>query len=428
MTKKEMVAYLEGVNGKTIKLGLENVTALMEALGWPDEGQRIIHITGTNGKGSVCEMMSQILQQGGYKVGTFNTPYFNVHNECIRINNEMISDDMLFELMNQIEPVLKQLESEDRLPSGFEILTALALLYFKNMKVDFVILEVGLGGRLDATNVIKSSILTIITKIAMDHQGFLGNSLEDIAREKSGIIKKHGLVLVPEQASNVMDIIKSKCIEQKAKLNTLKSNEIKDIELSENGIVFKYKEESYKLSMAGKYQAYNASIAIEAMRLLKAYGYLPVSNEQIKKGIEVTKWTGRFEKVTEKPLCFLDGAHNVDGILALTETIEMLPKRRTIAIIGMLKDKEIDAMLKIIMPYIDTCIVTKPLNPRAEDTKILAQKVKGYIDEVYIREEIKEAYELALEQVHENEEVQIIGYGSLYMIGELRKIIIEEAE
>lgn len=423
MTKAEAMDYLEGVNGKTIKLGLGPITALMEALNWPDKQLKIIHITGTNGKGSVCEMMSQCLQCAGYTVGTFNSPYFEVCNECIRINNQMISDEVLLRLMNQVEPILHQLAQQEIEPSGFEILTALALLYFKEMQVDFVILEVGLGGRLDATNVIGKSLLTIVTKIAKDHQNFLGDSLEDIAREKAGIIKPDGIVLMPVQEASVMKVIENKCKEQNAAYHTLSVYDVQSIEMNEKGICFIYKEESYRLGMMGKYQAYNGSLAIEAIHLLKVYQGVQISEQHIKAGLERTLWPGRFEKMMDQPLCFIDGAHNVDGILALVDTLKTLPKRKTIAIVGMLRDKEVDEMLKVIMPYIDTCIVTKPLNPRAEEVEVLAQKVNHYIDEVYMREYIEEAYQLAMKLAACGEQVQIIAFGSLYMLGKLRNII-----
>ena len=426
MTKEEVIQYLDGVNGKTIKLGLGPITALMEALDWPDKDLKIIHITGTNGKGSVCEMLSQMLQCGGYKVGTFNTPYFETHNECIRINNEMISDKTLLRLMNQIEPILHELAKAELLTSGFEILTALALLYFKEAQVDFVILEVGLGGRLDATNVIQKSILTIITKIAMDHQNFLGNSLEAIAKEKAGIIKKEGIVLMPIQEEGVMEVVKAKCKEQQAIYHTLSTCDIKAIEVKEDGVRFNYKEETYRLRMLGKYQAYNASLAIEAVQLLKRYQGIQMANEQIKEGLKQAIWAGRFEKVMTHPLCFIDGAHNVDGVLALADTLKALPKRETIAIVGMLRDKETHKMLEVIMPYIDTWIVTKPLNPRAKEVTQLAQKIKCYTHKVYGRERIEDAYQLAKELADKNEQAQIIAFGSLYMLGQLRVVIREE--
>ena len=424
MTLEEVKHYLEGVNGKQIKLGLGPMKALMEALEWPDKTLKIIHVAGTNGKGSVCEMMSQILQCAGYKVGTYNTPYFEEPNECIRINNEMISDTQLLNYMNQIEPILNRLNQKEMMPSGFEILTALAFLYFSNEKVDYVILEVGLGGRLDATNIIEHSELSVITKIAMDHQNFLGNSLGAIASEKAGIIKTNGWVVTPVQEERVMDVISKQCKKMSASLNKMLPNEIEYIKVTDDKVDFFYQGEQYSLSMSGKYQAYNASLAIKAIETLKEYRGLHIEPHQIKEGLKQTKWAGRFEKVKASPLFFIDGAHNVDGIRGLAETLEALPKKKTIAIVGILRDKEVDEMLKIIAPLIDTFIVTKPLNPRAMEVEELAQKIKPYTNQVYIKEEIREALDLALTLASEQIDQQILGFGSLYMLGRLRKLIL----
>lgn len=445
MTLEEVRAYLDGVNGKQIKLGLGPITALMEALNWPDEGQRIIHVTGTNGKGSVCEMVSQIIQCAGYRVGTFNTPYFTVQNECVRINNKMISDEDLLEVMNQIEPILKQLEARGMLPTGFEILTAIALLYFKKEKADFVILEVGLGGRLDATNVIRKSELSVITKIALDHQNFLGNSLEEITKEKVGIIKPNGTLIMPEQDDKIMAVVKAKCEELKAKLVMMKPSEIQILDRShvylnnvkshtkvnalqeqQAGILFTFQGTKYQLSMYGRYQAYNASLAISIIEQLNKQSSLSISKDCITEGLLKTQWAGRFEKVCSEPLCFLDGAHNVDGIEALRDTLKHLPRRETIAIVGILRDKEIEAMLEVISPYINAWVVTRPLNPRAEVPEVLAEKIKKYSSQIFIKEEIKEAYELARNLAQGESNTQIVGFGSLYMLGSLRKMILKD--
>ena len=429
MTKIEAMRYLEGVNGKQIKLGLGPMTALMEALDWPDSGLKIIHVTGTNGKGSVSQMMSQILQCSGYKVGIYNTPYFDQPNECVCINGEMILDKDLLDYMNQVEPILKDLEEKEMLPSGFEILTAVALLYFRDRLVDFVILEVGLGGRLDATNVIRKSYLSIITKIAMDHKNFLGDTLAAIAGEKAGIIKEKGLVVTPMQDEEVMQVFRSQCHKQEAQLMTMQPQDIEVVEVREDSIHFSYKHEQYSLGISGKYQAYNASLVIKAVEVLNEQYGLEIHKKVVEEGLSSIKWPGRFEKVMNKPICFIDGAHNVDGMVALAETLEALPKRKTIAIIGILKDKEVDEMLKIIASHIDVFIVTKPLNPRAMACNILAQKIKEYTEEVYIEEEIDEALKLALAMANlamakQQEDTQILGCGSLYMLGRLRKIIV----
>ena len=424
MTLEDVKAYLEGVNGKEIKLGLEPMTALMEALNWPDENLKIIHITGTNGKGSVSCMIQQILIEAGYKIGMFNSPYFEKPNECIRVNEKMIPDEVLIHYMTKLEPIIRTLDQKGLRPSGFELLTAIALLYFKDEKADFVVLEVGLGGRLDATNVIKQSALSIITKIAKDHMQFLGETLVSIAKEKAGIIKTNGCVILAKQ-EEVMEVIEEKCALMKATLKVVDKEKATLINLSESSLSFQYENQSYHLNIGGTYQMENAVMAIEAIGMLNERYKLGVHIDSVHQGLTKAKWQGRFEVVNKNPMCIIDGAHNVDGIIALKNTICGLPKRKRIAIVGMLRDKEVDEMLQIIEPYMDVFIVTTPLNPRAMKADDLAQKIKAYHKPVYIEEEIEAAYKKARSLLKEDHDDQIIGFGSLYMIGQLRKVIKE---
>ena len=426
MTREEVLTYLEGVNGKEIKLGLRQIRALMERLNHPDEHLQIIHITGTNGKGSVSQFISQILQQAGYTVGCFNSPYFEVPNECIRINDEMILDDELIGYMEHMEPHIKVLQEKGIELSGFELLTALALLYFYKKRVDFVILEVGLGGLLDATNVISKSLVSVITKISVDHKDFLGSTLADIATQKAGIIKRNGLVIAPEQAQEVMKVIDDACHKEGAHIEWMRRDSIKDVVVQEEGTTFKIGNTHYKLQMIGSHQAYNCAIAIKVIEVLREKKVLIVSNEQIQKGIYKTKWPGRFEKMSSKPKIFIDGAHNLDGIKSLAQTISQLKKCYSIGIIGILRDKEVDEMLSVICPQFDVLIVTTPNNPRAMAAEVLAEKIKQYSCEVYIDTKIQNALERALDLVDKHSEAQIIGFGSLYMIGELRHLILEK--
>ena len=424
ITKEEAIAYIEGANGKEIHLGLEVMEALMDLLDWPSENQKIIHVTGTNGKGSVCEILSQILQSEGYRVGAFNSPYFDKPNECIRINGEQISDEQLTQYVSQLLPVVEQLEEKNLKPSGFELLTAIALLYFKDNQADYTILEVGLGGRLDATNAIQSSILSIITKVAIDHKNFLGETLEAIAKEKAGIIKEKGLVVMSKQEESVMKVIEHVIEKQNAKLYTMEPQDVKLIQVTEQMQWFRYKKEAYCLNMIGTYQVYNASLAIEAIKVLNQHGLAQVHKAAIKNGLSRVYWAGRFEKMMEHPLCFIDGAHNVDGIAALAETLKKLKKRKTIAIVGILRDKEVEQMISIIGPQIEQFIVTRPLNPRAMEPEKLGKLLMPY-GKVYIEEKIDKALDLAMELAYEIEESQILGFGSLYMIGELRKCLLK---
>ena len=426
MKREEAIRYLEEVNGKNIKLGLEQIQALMEKINRPDEKLQIIHIAGTNGKGSVSQFISQILQQAGYTVGCFNSPYFQVPNECIRINDEMISDDELIRYMDRLEPSIKALRKENLGPSGFEVLTTLAFWYFYEKKVDFVILEVGLGGALDATNVINQSLVSVLTKISIDHKDFLGDTLEAIALQKAGIIKANGLAIAPEQDEVVMKVINETCRHQGAKLEWMKPVNMKEVEVNEEGTTFEMEGLKYKLQMIGSHQAYNCSLALKVVNVLKERKVIAVTNEQIQQGVYKVKWPGRWERMLISPNVFIDGAHNVDGIKSLAQTMDQLKKDYTIGIVGILRDKEVDEMLSIICPRFDVMIVTTPHNPRALLAEVLAEKMKQYPCEVYTENEIQNALEHALHLAKHQVETQIIGFGSLYMIGTLRHLLVQK--
>lgn len=426
MKREEAIGYLEGVNGKDIKLGLEQIEELMKKINRPDEKLQIIHIAGTNGKGSVSQFISQILHQAGYIVGCFNSPYFEVPNECVRINNEMISDDELIYYMNRLEPSIKVLRKENLGPSGFEILTALALWYFYEKKVDFVILEVGLGGALDATNVINKSLVSVLTKIAVDHKDFLGDTLEAIALQKAGIIKPNSLVIAPEQDEVVMKVIHETCHHQGVKLEWMKPTQIKEVVVNEEGTAFEIEGVNYKLQMIGIHQAYNCALALKVVNVLKERNVISVTNEQIKQGVYKAKWPGRWERMLTCPNVFIDGAHNVDGIKSLAQTMEQLKKSYNIGIVGILRDKEVDEMLSIICPQFDVMIVTTPNNSRAIAAEVLAEKIKQYPCEVYIDSKIKNALEHALHLAKSQIEAQVVGFGSLYMIGTLRQLLVQK--
>mgnify|MGYP002679021321 CR=1 FL=1 len=419
MKEKLALEYLEVFNGGGIRLGLENITLLMERLGNPEDKLQIIHIGGTNGKGSTSAFISNALKENGYKVGCFNSPYLVTPRENIRINNENINEEDFLACVIKVTESAKVLKAEGHEPSYFEIMVGVAFTYFYEKQVDFVVLEVGLGGALDGTNVIKKSLISVITKISIDHKDFLGDTLTSIATQKAGIIKENGLVVTGTQDIEVMTVLQKVCEQQNAKLIEANCKAAKVVSITQDGTCFEIAGESYHLGLIGAHQVYNCMIALEVLNVLKEKG-VQLGKTQIRRALNETKWEGRFEKIGEKPLFFIDGAHNVDGIMALRDTITALEKRYTIGIVGILKDKEVDEMLEIIAPCFETLIVTTPHNPRAMNAETLANKIKSYGKEVYETGNIHEAKEKALEIAALHENSQIIGFGSLYMIGELR--------
>lgn len=419
MEEKLALEYLEAFNGGGIRLGLENITLLMQRLGNPEDKLQIIHIGGTNGKGSTSAFISNALKENGYKVGCFNSPYLVTPRENIRINNEDINETDFLACVKKVTKVGAMLREEGHEPSYFEIMVGVAFTYFYEQKVDFVVLEVGLGGALDGTNVIKKSLVSVITKISIDHKDFLGDTLTSIAEQKAGIIKENGLVVTGAQEDEVMEVLEEVCKLKKAKLIVAPCDKVKVTSVSEKGTSFVVNDIPYEIGLIGAHQAYNCTIALEVLEMLKEYG-TPIGEAQVKKALLETRWEGRFEKIGEEPLFFIDGAHNVDGIMALKDTIKALTKRYTIGIVGMLKDKEVEEMLEIIMPCFEALIVTVPHNPRAMAAQCLGDKIRSYNKEVYIVNDIHEAKAKALEVAGLHKNSQIIGFGSLYMIGELR--------
>ena len=422
----EEVQYLESLNSPVIKLGLSEIKELLNRLGNPENKLTIIHVAGTNGKGSVCQFIRSILQEKGKTVGVFSSPHLLKVNESIRIDNRDITDKDLSYYICRVKEVIDVLHKEEVYPTYFEVLTALAFLYFYDRQVDFVILEVGLGGALDATNVIEKSLVSVITKISMDHVDFLGDTLEKIAEQKAGIIKDGGMVITPIQDDAVMKVIKERCAKQHAELLCMDSKQMTQLKTSEEGTHFLFEGVDYALQMIGAHQAYNCSIAIKVTKWLCKKGLLELTQEDIKRGVFKATWQGRFEKVNDKPKIFVDGAHNLDGIKALASTMDCLKTSYRIGIIGILRDKEIDEMLKVIHPKFDVLIVAKPNNPRAMEVDVLAKKIRSYHHHAIEAKSISQAVKEALELSKINADACIIAFGSLYMIGEVRSLFCKK--
>lgn len=411
-------------NSGEMKLGLDNIAALMKRLEHPENQLKIIHVAGTNGKGSVCQMIGSVLQEAGYKVGSFNSPHLIIPEECIRINGQQIPSSVFEDYMVSIKEKAQGLEVLGLYPSYFEMLTALGFLYFKEQEVDFVLLEVGLGGTLDATNVIEKSEMSILTKISVDHKDILGDTLEAIAKQKAGIIKPEGLVIAPLQEERINQVIQEVCRDNHAELIWMNPSQIQVQEVGIEGTIFSVKEEQYQLKLIGKHQAYNAGIALQAVNMLKEKSLIAITDEQIKKGLYQATWQGRIEKISENPLILIDGAHNVDGIMALADTIEKLPARYTLGLIGILRDKEVEEMLDIINGQIDEWIVTEPNNPRAMSKEELAKKLIKYNKPIHIAKSVEEAVNKAVSKAEITPSSQVIAFGSLYMIGDVRTLFI----
>jgi len=424
----EALEYIDSICGLGSKLGLSRITELLARMDNPQEKYKVIHVAGTNGKGSVCSMLSQILISAGYRTAEYTSPHLERYNERFVINNKEISDVDYGKYMGIIKKYADEMEEEGfGRPTVFEHLTALGFLYFADNHVDYAVIEVGLGGRFDATNVIKKPLLSIIASISFDHTEFLGNTLESIAFEKGGIIKPGCPVVLYNQSKCVYDVIKDICDERNSKLYYAFDEKIDVIKQNIDETILSVKNEFVEynniiLPLIGEYQLKNCSLTLLAAYVLKQSG-TELTDENIRKGIQKAKWNGRMEVCRRNPLIVLDGAHNPDGILMLAKSAEKyFANNRIVLLMGVLSDKEYEKMAEEIIPLADAVVITRPDSERALSADGLKNVALKYCDKVYSLENIDEAYKFAVDMVAMND--VLLCAGSLYLIGRLRTLIM----
>ncbi len=425
MTIDEAMSFIHGTYKFGSKLGLENIKTLLERLGNPQENLKFVHVAGTNGKGSTSSFIANVLMKAGYKTGLYTSPYIEVFNERMRIDGVYISDQELAEITLAVKNEIEKMVSEGlNHPTEFEVVTAIAMIYFNRNHCEIVVLEVGMGGRLDATNAIDLPLVSVITPLALDHTEFLGDTIEKIAYEKGGIIKSDGITVSYPQESGAMEVIKNLCEERSNRLVVAPIEKARLLDDSIDGLSFEYEEMAFKLKLFAPYQMYNAVVAIEVIKILtEVHGY-SISKSQVIEGLNETLWMGRLEILRRAPLTIIDGAHNPHGINGLKAAVESVFKGQKItAVLGILEDKDIEGMLDAICPLITNVVVTKPFNPRALTAEKLAERLKKYehLNLLYADDEIENA--VAYAEAHKEELGVIIYFGSLYMIGEVRKIL-----
>lgn len=428
MNYKEALKYIEETHKFGIRLGLDNMTKLLDLLGNPQDNLNIIHMSGTNGKGSTCSFITSILKEAGYKVGLYTSPFLETFTERIRINGENIPEEDVARIISLIKEKIEQMVKEGySYPTEFEIVTTMAFYYYYEQNVDYVALEVGLGGRYDATNIIKSSQVSVIGSISLDHTNILGDNISKIAYEKGGIIKENGVAIVYNQSDEVKNVIKQICYDKNA---TYIETNFDDIDIKKSDIysqvydvtIFDESYENIEIKLIGEHQINNSILALTVIKYLEGNKGLKVDDESIRRGLINTKWPGRIEKISENPLFIIDGAHNEDGALSLAKAIDKNFKYRNLTLlIGMLEDKDIDSVLDILIPKFNKVITTTPDNPRAIDCSKLKGKILRYTDNVVDKKDIEEALNYTLESSNDND--VIISAGSLYMIGSIRRLM-----
>jgi len=427
-TYAEALDYIYDLTKYGTKLGLKNINYLLPLLGNPHKKLKIIHVAGTNGKGSTCSLISSILQSDGYKVGLYTSPHLVDFTERFKVNHKPIDRKKVSELLERIKPSIEKVANTPFYghPTFFEVITSLAFLYFFEEQVDFLVLEVGLGGRLDATNVCEP-LISIITHIDYDHMDKLGNSLGEIAREKGGIIKPEGIVISSNQYEEAYNEIKKIADEKNSLIYSvgreisykIVKSDIKGVIFNLKGIYHNYK--NLHTSLLGRHQVDNAATAITTIEALKIRG-VKISEKAIRTGLEKVKWTGRLEIIQNNPTLILDGAHNPSGIRIVRQALqEIFSYHRLILVLAIFADKDYKKMIQIIAPKADLIITTRAKSPRAAPPQAIAKEVAQYIEQnkIIITENIPKAINCALSNSKKDDLICITG--SLHTVGEAKR-------
>jgi len=458
MNYEQALAYINDYTWSTSRLGLDRTKELLERLGDPQKKLKFVHVAGTNGKGSTCAMLGAILSEAGYRVGLYPSPYIEDFRERIEINGEMISKEDLAAIT---EKVMKEADAMEDHPSQFELITAIGMLYYLEKNCDIVVLEVGMGGAMDSTNVIDPPEAAVITNIGLDHTEYLGDTIEKIAETKAGIIKPGSDVIVYDNVSSVIDVIKNACKSAGDKLYETKGL-TEALSQSLDGQTFMYHRElaadyrmsdakaetdrdgnnaartaaavsenekgslMLELSLLGRHQLKNAAVVLMTVEVLKKRGWT-ISDDAIRAGLKNVRWPARFEVLSKEPLFILDGGHNPQCAEALAENIDTYickksrvkenDKRSVTFLIGILADKNYDRILELLKPYGVNYVCITPNNPRALEAKELALEVKKKTNAVVCAaDSIRDAIDKAVSY-----KIPVVAFGSLYSSGEIRK-------
>lgn len=428
MNYDETISWLYSFDKFGIKLGLDRVKFLCDKLGNPQNSYKIIHVGGTNGKGSVCRFLQSILTTSGYKTGVYTSPHIQRFSERFIIDYKEISDSEVVLLVKKIKPIVDKMNENGDTPTFFEIATAMAFLYFKEKNVDFAVVEVGLGGRFDATNIIKP-VISIITNVSLDHQDILGYKIEEIAFEKAGIIKNK-IPIITAVKNSALEMIKKVANEKNAPITIIDNNSWKktksEVDWQEFLINGSLKEYNVKTTLLGVYQGENIALSIAAIEKLQMSGVY-ITDDAITEGIEKTVNPGRMEVLGFKPLIILDGAHNIAGISSLKNTLKNdFVFEKLILVIGILSDKNIKEMLEIITPFTDVIITTKSQNKRAAEPnklKDILEKI-NFKKQIIVKEKVHDAVKHALSIAKKDDLVCVTG--SLFTVGEARDYFLNK--
>ena len=424
LTYEEAVAFLNAPVYSQTRPGLAPVTELMRELGDPQDGLKYVHIAGTNGKGSTASFIECVLREAGYRTGLYTSPYLMRFTERVRVAGQEIGKEDLARLTTKVKEAVSRITGKGHTaPTIFEMVTAVAFLYFREQACDIIVLEVGMGGRLDATNIIKEAELSVITAIDLDHMNFLGGTIGEIAYEKAGIIRKNGMVVSFQQQEAAEKVLREVCAGARADLRVAEpAPELLEADL--RGQRFRLSDgREFYISLLGGYQTKNAAVAILAADRLAERGWR-ITPDALARGLENARWPGRFELMSEDPPFLIDGAHNPNGVNALAQGLRAhFPGRKFTFITGVLADKDYSSMLRVVEPLASRFLTVTPDSCRALAAAELASGLRADGFEAESFSNVSDAVETALSAYPDE---IICAFGSLYFIGDVRQILLDK--
>ena len=420
MTYAEALAYIHSVCWKGSRPGLERITELCHRLGDPQKKLKFIHVTGTNGKGSTCAMVESVLRAAGYKTGLFTSPYVKFFNERMQINGKNVSDERLAYVTSLVKP---HADAMTDAPTEFELITAIAFVLFTLEECEIVVLEAGMGGRLDSTNVIEQSVLSVITGVALEHTEYLGDTIEKIAYEKANILKKgcpavYGGTDVKTEG-DAYRVIRDHAAAMSSPLFCTDYDALTVKEATLNGTLLDYKNfRDIHLSLLGLYQPQNCAKALEILMVLQRLGY-KIGEDAIRKGLASAVWHARFEKLMEQPPVLYDGAHNPDGVRVATATLaHYFGEQKVNILTGVMADKDYPAMAAMLAPHVAKAFTVTPDNPRALNAAALGELFRSLGVDAEAFSALPNAVKAAIDESRKSG-VPLVCLGSLYMYAEI---------
>ncbi len=420
MNYNEALEYIHGVSWTFCKPGLERIGELCEKLGHPEKKLKFIHVAGTNGKGSFCSMLESVLRAAGYKTGLYTSPYIREFNERMRVMGENIKCDTLADITSRVKPIADSMTDK---PTEFELITAIAFQYFYEAGCEVVVLEAGMGGRLDSTNIIREPLLSVITGIALDHTDYLGDTVEKIAAEKAGIIKDSSPILYGGEDDSARDVIKAFAIDRKSRFYDIDYGDIKNLNSDLTGSTFDFKShEKIKIRLLGLYQPKNAAEVLCAIDILRDRGLI-ISEEAVRSGLAAAEWQARFEIISKEPLIIFDGAHNPQGISSAAQSIKHYFKDKKVYVLsGVLRDKDYKFIAGELSSVAAAAFTMTPQSPRALSAEEYAEVLRDVNVAATPYPSIGDAF-FAAKEAALRDDVPLVCLGSLYTYSDIIKLV-----